>query len=105
MRRLRVCDREVNSRSHIDSVPAGTDFLWYNIRRAVIIPRACRLSEAMRSNFHGVPSETARAHYTIKRRTLYGIITAERILYHIYAQSDPVEALPLPPAPMGIIVS
>ena len=29
-----------------------------------------------------------------------GIITAERILYHIYAQSDPVEAL-LPPALMG----
>ena len=43
MRLLRVCDREVNPRSHIDSVPAGTGF-YGKIS-------ACRLSETTRRDF------------------------------------------------------
>ena len=37
--------------------------------------------------FHGVPPETAHANYTIKRGALYGIISAERILYHAHVAS------------------
>ena len=40
-------------------------------------PVAWRIQCLRAQAFYGVPSQTAHAHYTIKRETLYGIWTAD----------------------------
>ena len=42
MRRLKVCDRDMNPRSHGDSVPAGTGIVWYNMCKSNPAGVACR---------------------------------------------------------------
>ena len=95
--------------------------VWYNIRRADIVPCAYRLSEAMRSvswravgdgtcqlyhahiassrrcdHFHGVPSETAHANCTINVKRLWYNIRRAAIVPRAYRLFEAMRSISWP---------
>ena len=72
LRRLKVCDREVNPRSHGNSVPAITGFLWHHIRKADMMPLACRGRRDDALKFCALPSLTAHVNSPLNATGVFG---------------------------------